>query len=157
MAKIKDVIRFIRQVGEDSAKSDSEELSLLFDIEFDTTWDTVGTGSPSKHDPFEEDEVNVLAVDGIVEFHVTELYYLTNCTTEHDHMTRTATNTNEQKNRFMGADCLLKAMYMTDVNFRELVDQMVDARLDKLMQDAKIRAGEFEPDYDTMRGGHDDY
>ena len=106
----------------------------MFDIEIDPEMVIGHTGSPSKHDPFEEEEIEYLACEAEkADFTVTDIYWF-----EGGDEVAAAGKDLKYNGHKLAAKKVLDGLLVLDSEFKAYVQGLIDARCDKIM------AGKFD-------------
>ena len=109
-------------------------MSIVFDIEIDPEMVVGHTGSPSKHDPFEEGEIEYLACEAEkADLTVTDVYWFEGG----DEVAEAGKDLNYNGHK-LAAKKVLEGLLVLDDEFRAYVQGLIDARCDK------IAAGKFD-------------
>ena len=109
-------------------------MGIMFDIEIDPEMVVGHTGSPSKHDPFEEGEIEYLACEADkADFTVTDIYWFEGG----DEAAAAGKDLNYNGHK-LAAKKVLDGLVVLDSEFKAYVQGLIDARCDKIM------AGKFD-------------
>ena len=126
---------YLVAVGPETVKElGYKSMGIVFDIEIDPEMVIGHTGSPSKHDPFEEEEVEYLACEAEkADFTVTDIYWF-----EGGDEVAAAGKDLDYNGHKLAAKKVLDELLVLDAEFRAYVQGLIDARCDKIM------AGKFD-------------
>ena len=126
---------YLVAVGPETVKElGHKSMWIVFDIEIDPEMMVGHTGSPSKHDPFEEGEIEYLACEADkADLTVTDIYWF-----EGGDEVTAAGNDLKYNGHKLAAKKVLDGLLVLDSEFKVYVQGLIDARCDKIM------AGKFD-------------
>ena len=126
---------YLVAVGPETVKElGHKSMGIVFDIEIDPEMVVGHTGSPSKHDPFEEGEIEYLACEADkADFTVTDIYWF-----EGGDEVAAAGKDLDYNGHKLAAKKVLDGLLVLDDEFKAYVQGLIDARCDK------IAAGKFD-------------
>ena len=126
---------YLVAVGPETVKElGHRSMGIMFDIEIDPEMAVGHTGSPSRHDPFEEEEIEYLACEADkADFTVTDIYWF-----EGGVAVAAAGMDLNPNGHKLAAKKVLDGLLELDSEFRAYVQGLIDARCDKIM------AGKFD-------------
>lgn len=126
---------YLTAVGPETVKElGYKSMGIMFDIEIDPEMAIGHTGSPSRHDPFEEGEIEYLACEAEkADFTVTDIYWF-----KGGDEVAAAGKDLKYNGHKLAAKKVLDGLLVLDSEFRAYVQGLIDARCDKIM------AGKFD-------------
>ena len=126
---------YLVAVGPETVKElGHRSMGIVFDIEIDPEMAVGHTGSPSKHDPLEEEEIEYLAFEADkADFTVIDIYWL-----EGGDEVAAAGKDLKYNGHKLAAKKVLEGLLVLDSEFKAYVQGLSDARCDKIM------AGKFD-------------